>query len=195
MHVLVDDLCLRMLGQLCAWAEIESAWPAVGTVDRRGQQNALFVTLVGRTKGESKHTEAKFCRFWRIHFAYESLRCLNLEMLRFSWWRQTAQQRRRPTKPIALPLAHARGIILSRHHCSLVPSSFPDPTLEGGVWERDEQHWYMVHGHGQASFISWRCQPLDRKWSDKSRITECASRACANEKGKFVNHYLSCIDL
>ena len=54
MHVFVDDLYLRRLGQLCTWAE--STWPAVGTVDRRGQPNALFMTLVGHTKG----TEAIF---------------------------------------------------------------------------------------------------------------------------------------
>ena len=38
-----------MLGQLCALAK--STWPAVGTVDRRGQQSAPFVTLMGRIKG------------------------------------------------------------------------------------------------------------------------------------------------
>ena len=49
MYVFVDDLYLCMLGQLCTWAE--STWLAVSAVNRRGQQNALFVMPMGHTKG------------------------------------------------------------------------------------------------------------------------------------------------
>ena len=45
MYMFVDDLYLRMLGQLCAWSS------AVGMVDRHCQQNTIFVTLVGCAKG------------------------------------------------------------------------------------------------------------------------------------------------
>ena len=37
----VDDLYLHIA---------ERTWPAVGSVDRHGQQNAVFVTLVGLAK-------------------------------------------------------------------------------------------------------------------------------------------------
>ena len=82
-HVLVDDLYLPILGQLCTWAE--STWPAVGTVDRHGQQNVLFVTLVGCAK--------RFQTYWSQFFAkfdgfIELLRCLHLEVWRFSCWQQ-----------------------------------------------------------------------------------------------------------
>ena len=49
--------------------------------------------------------------FRRIHCAYESLRYLDLKMWRFSWWWRW--QTDRQTKPIALPLAHARGVIIT----------------------------------------------------------------------------------
>ena len=44
-----------------------------------------------------------FCQFRRISCACESLRCLDIEIWRFSCGR-------RQTNPIALPLAHARGV-------------------------------------------------------------------------------------
>ena len=60
----VDDLYLRMLGQLCAWAE--STWPEVGRVDRRDQQNTLFVTLVGLAKGIEAYWSQFFADFDRF---------------------------------------------------------------------------------------------------------------------------------
>ena len=45
MYVVVDDLYLRMLGKLCTWAE--STWPAVGTVDRHGQQKRTICDACG----------------------------------------------------------------------------------------------------------------------------------------------------
>ena len=44
-YVIVDDIYLRMLGQLCACAE--NTLPAVGVANK----NTLFVMLVGRVKG------------------------------------------------------------------------------------------------------------------------------------------------
>ena len=52
----VDDLYLRMLGQLCAWAE--NTWPTVGMVDRCGQQKLTICYSRGPC-----HTEAIFRQF------------------------------------------------------------------------------------------------------------------------------------
>ena len=43
-----DEACYIVLGQLYAW--VESTWPAVGTTDRCGQENALLVMFKGQTK-------------------------------------------------------------------------------------------------------------------------------------------------
>ena len=53
-----------MLGQLCAWAE--STWPEVGRVDRRDQQNTLFVTLMGLAKGIEAYWSPFFADFDRF---------------------------------------------------------------------------------------------------------------------------------
>ena len=94
-----DDLYLhvRMPGEFCTWAE--STWPAVaweGAVDRRGQQKHYLWRSWAVPK-ESKHTHVSkpvFRRFQRIHCAYESLRCLDLEIWRFSCWLQTTDDDR-----------------------------------------------------------------------------------------------------
>ena len=101
MHVFVDNLHLRTPGQLCALAE--STWPAVGRIDNHGQQNALFVTLVGRTKGILKPVFTDFDGFICLQVAQmPRSRDVAIFMVMITDDRQT--------KPIALPLAHARGI-------------------------------------------------------------------------------------
>ena len=94
----------------------------VGAVDRRDQQNVLFVTFVGRAN-DLKHTEASFCRILQICCAYELLGCLNLEIWQFSCGRQQ-------TKTIALPLTHAHGVISLYHvHGSLVADTHTSTIL------------------------------------------------------------------
>ena len=103
--VFVDDLYLPTLGQLCTWAQ--STWP-IGAVDRRGQQNALFVTFMGCAK--------RFEAYWS-HFLLNSTNSLCLWV---AWMPRsqdlaifattTTDDNRRQTKLIALPLAHVRGI-------------------------------------------------------------------------------------
>ena len=77
-------------------------------VDRHGQQNALFYTLVGRTK-RMKHIEASFLLILTDSFYLRVAQML---------WSQdvaifmvTTTTDRRQTKPITLPLVHARGVI------------------------------------------------------------------------------------
>ena len=53
------------------------AYSAVGAVDRRGQQNALFVTFVGCAKRFQAYLSQFFAEFYG---AYESLGCLDLEI-------------------------------------------------------------------------------------------------------------------
>ena len=64
----VDDLFLRMLGELCAWAE--STWPAVGAVDRRGQQKFTVCDARGPCQRNRSILKPLFRRFRRIHCAY-----------------------------------------------------------------------------------------------------------------------------
>ena len=52
--------------------------------------------------------EPVFCRYLPICGSYSTHRCVELEIWRFSWRWQTDRQQ---TKPIALPLVHARGVI------------------------------------------------------------------------------------
>ena len=71
-----------------------------------------------------------------IGCAYSTHRCLELEIWRFSCRRR--QQQQQTYKPIALPLAHARGVITtcviviwwSTHHCCLLDCpDHPDSSL------------------------------------------------------------------
>ena len=55
------SLPARMRKRLCAWAE-----STVGKVDRRGQQNALFVTLVGLANGIEAYWSQCFDDFDRF---------------------------------------------------------------------------------------------------------------------------------
>ena len=103
MYVFVDNHYLLMLGQLCAWAE--STWPAVGTVDRHGHQKGTICDTCGLCQRNRSILKPIFCQFRWILCAYMSLRYLDLKMWWFLCWQQT--------KPIALPLAHARGVISS----------------------------------------------------------------------------------
>ena len=73
----------------------------VGMVNRQGEQMHYLWRSWARNRSILKPV---FRRLWRIRFAYESLRCLNLEIWRFLWWRQL-------TKPIALPLMHVHEVI------------------------------------------------------------------------------------
>ena len=56
------------------------------------------------------HTEASFRRI-QLSRAYESLRCLHLDMAIFVL---TTTTRTMTIQPITLPLAHARGVIIVR---------------------------------------------------------------------------------
>ena len=76
--------CWRPLySRLCAWAE--STWPAVDTVDRYGQQNAVFATLWAGT------TNPVVQQYWQLNCAYKCLSCLDLQIQRFLCW-QTYKQ-------------------------------------------------------------------------------------------------------
>jgi hypothetical protein len=98
--LIVDDLYLHnLLG--CAHAYKHMGVRLIGVANK--------LPYLGRSwalPNDSKHDEAGFRRFWLIRCAYESLRCLDLEIWRFLCWRQT-------DKPIALPLLRmrARGVI------------------------------------------------------------------------------------
>ena len=90
-----------------------STWPAVGTVDRCDQQNALFMTLDGRTKGIEAYM------YWSQFFAdfdgfilltSHSLIPRSRDVAIFVV--TTTTDRWQTDKPIVLPLAHACGVIM-----------------------------------------------------------------------------------
>ena len=94
----VDDLNLRLLGHLCAWAE--STWPAVAQSVGVANINALFVTLMGCTKGIEAYWSQFFANFNRFvvltsHSDAQISRCGDFH----------GDNDKRQTKPIALPLA------------------------------------------------------------------------------------------
>ena len=97
---LLPTYCAR----LCAWAE--STWPVVGRVDRRGQQKHSICKVCRPCQPIRSIMKPVFQRFQLIYCAYESLRCLDLQIWRFLCW-QTDRQ----TKLITLPLAHACGVM------------------------------------------------------------------------------------
>ena len=77
-------------------------------VNRHGQKNCSVYDAHGLRQTIRGIMKPVIRRFQRILCAYESLRCLDLQIWRFSCWQTTDRQ----TKPIALPLAaHARGVI------------------------------------------------------------------------------------
>ena len=61
----------------------------VGAVDRRGQQKSSIFDARGPCQWNWSILKPVFRRFRRIHCNYESLRCLHLEIWRFSCRRQT----------------------------------------------------------------------------------------------------------
>ena len=77
---------ITRLGQLCAWAQ--STWPAVGTVPRRGQQKRAICDTRRPYQMIWSRLKPVFCWFGWICCAYDSLRCLDLEIWQFSYWRQ-----------------------------------------------------------------------------------------------------------
>ena len=81
------------------------ACSAVGAVDRRGQQNTLFVTFAG-VPNDLEHTEANFFAEFYGFFVLTSR--LDAQISRFGNFRAN----RRQIIPIALPLAYTRGVIM-----------------------------------------------------------------------------------
>ena len=68
------------------------AW--VGAVDRHGQQKRTVYDVLGPCLRNRSILKPVFHRFRRIHCDYEPLRCLDLEMWRFSCrWQTTTQNR------------------------------------------------------------------------------------------------------
>jgi hypothetical protein len=96
-------------GRICAWAE--STWPTVGRVDRRGQWKRGVCDARVPCQSIRSIMKSVFRWFRWICFTYESLRCLDIQIWRFLCW-QTSKQTNGRTEPIALPLAHARGVII-----------------------------------------------------------------------------------
>ena len=84
----------------------------VGSVNRRGQQNAVSWTL----PNDSKHNEASFSTistdklYLRVAQMPRSPDLAIFVLTTQTDDRQTTD--RRQTKPITLPLAHARGVII-----------------------------------------------------------------------------------
>ena len=87
-----------------------STWPAVGMVDRCGQQNALFMTLDGRTKGIKAYMYwSQFLLISMDSFCLQVTHWfLDLEMWRFSWWRRW-QTDDRQTNRLFYPLRMHAG--------------------------------------------------------------------------------------
>ena len=96
----------------CAHAWTESTWPVVGTVDRHGQQKTHYLWCSwALPKNLIQSMSASFSPI-----SMDSL-CLQATQMPRSWDvvifmpTTTDDRQRRQTKPIALPLAHARGVI------------------------------------------------------------------------------------
>ena len=102
MYVFVDNLYLRMLGQLYTWAE--STRLAVGAVDRHGQQKCTICDARGPCQRNRSVLKPVFRWFRQIHCVYELLRYLDLEMWRFSWWQrqQTDNRQNRLLYPLRM---------------------------------------------------------------------------------------------
>ena len=75
--------------RLCAWAE--STWPAVGRVDRRGQQKHSICDVCRPCQPIWSIMNPVFQRFRLICCAYKSLRCLDLQIWRFLCWQTDGQ--------------------------------------------------------------------------------------------------------
>ena len=82
----------------------------IGVVDRCGWWKYMFCSTRGPVSSIWSKVKPVFWRIWQFGRTYNLLRCLYLEIWWFScwqWWRQ-----RQTDKPIALPLVHARGVII-----------------------------------------------------------------------------------
>ena len=108
LEYVISDLYLHLLGKLCAWTEITCimhsghgpwAWLRWPTKDAIYDVHGLCRTIWSIFK--------LFCRWFRlIGYTYELLRCLDVEIWWFLWWRRQTDG---PTDYFTP--AHARGII------------------------------------------------------------------------------------
>ena len=110
--------CWRTLPTYARWVvHMSRKHMACSNLSRRGRKAWPTKSTVCDTHGPCQRNRSilkpvfHWCR--RIHCTYESLRCLDLEMWQFSCRRQTTDE----TKPIALSLAHVRGVIKSTWSC------------------------------------------------------------------------------
>ena len=103
LHVFVYNLYLLTLGQVCAWAK--STWPAVGVADRH---KCPIYDAHGPCWRILSILKPVFRRFRRNCCAYESLRCLYLQIWWFSWWRQTDDGQMAGKTDRFTPCAHVR---------------------------------------------------------------------------------------
>ncbi len=92
---------------MLGYAHVHKAYG--GAVDRRGQQNFVFGTLVGLNyqtiRGIMKQV---FRRFRLIRYAYESLRCLDIEISDSGVFVLTADRQTDTQTDCFTPAAHAR---------------------------------------------------------------------------------------
>ena len=98
-----------MLGQLCA-----CTWSAIGVVNRCGQEKSTICDAHGPCQRNRSILKPVFCRFRLMHRAYMLLRCLDLEIWRFSCRRRRQWQ---TYKLITLPVAHVRGVTIWLFFC------------------------------------------------------------------------------
>ena len=76
----------------CAHEQKTHVWPAIGTVDRHGQQKRTICDTRGPCQRNRSILKPVFRPFQWIHCAYMSFRCLDLKMWRFSYRRQTTDK-------------------------------------------------------------------------------------------------------
>ena len=94
-----------------------STSPVVGMVDGRGYDGRQKDAICD-VRGPCLTIWSTFkpvCRWFRmIGYTYELLRCLDVEIWRFSWWQQTDRQTDGQTNRLLYPCACARGNNMTR---------------------------------------------------------------------------------
>ena len=163
------------------------AWPAVRGQDRWVwlwcHQKCTICDACGLCQTTRSSLTAVFAKFRLIHYAYELLRCLDVEIWRFSRWQWTKSI----TSPLAL--VHARGIIKESDDTAFLSEQLGHHFLGLGV---SLNLAYLLKSGRNWSDLVYPPVGNVSQWVGCSKYSNCSScftLVCRKSCHKEIDHW------